>query len=97
MRWIMTGLAALGFAMVFVSHSPLVLGLGLLLGFAGLFGAVMALAADRIASHSRPESVMLTREDLAAMRARADTQSPAVSPPGVPVRPPSDAGGSKPS
>ncbi|MGA8277703.1 MAG: hypothetical protein WB784_05870 [Rhodanobacteraceae bacterium] len=68
MRWIMSGLAALGFAMVFVAKTPLVLGLGLMLGMAGLIGAVLALAADRIAANSRPESVMLSGEDLVAMR-----------------------------
>ncbi|MGA9421015.1 MAG: hypothetical protein WBW61_01565 [Rhodanobacteraceae bacterium] len=68
MRWIMSGLAALGFATAFVAKTPLVLGLGLLLGMAGLIGAVLAFAADRIAANSRPESVMLSGEDLVAMR-----------------------------
>ncbi|MGA9342529.1 MAG: hypothetical protein WBV61_09400 [Rhodanobacteraceae bacterium] len=74
MRWIMVGLSVLGFALAFVTRSPLVLGLCLLLGFAGMFGAVLAFAAERIAATSRPESVMLSRDDLVAMRERAGSR-----------------------
>ena len=73
MRWLMLGLTLFGFALSFVTKSPAVLGLGLVLGFVGLFGLVFSMAADRVSASARPESAMLGPEDLAAMRARRTT------------------------
>jgi hypothetical protein len=81
MRWIMLGLTILGFALAFIASTPGLLGLGIVLGFLGLFGLVLSMAADRIASRARPEAAMLTTEDLAALRARrAAAANPAPSP-----------------
>lgn len=87
MRWLMLGLTLFGFALSFVTKSPAVLGLGLLLGFVGLFGLVFSMAADRVSASARPESAMLGPEDLAAMRARR-TAAPATS---TRSSPPADA------
>lgn len=72
MRWIMLGLTILGFALAFIARSPGVLALGIVLGFVGLFAMVFSMAADRIASRARPDTAMLTTEDLAALRARRE-------------------------
>jgi hypothetical protein len=57
-----------GFAIAFMAKSPGLLGLGLLLGFAGLFGFVLALAAARVSASARPDTAMATAADLAALR-----------------------------
>ena len=87
MRWIMLGLTILGFALTFVARSPGVLGIGLLLGFVGLFGMVFSIASDRIASGARPDTAMLSAEDLAALRARreAAAKAAAAAPPRAPA------------
>lgn len=72
MRWIMLGLTILGFAMAFVTKSAGVLAIGLVLGFVGLFGMVFSIAADRVAAGARPDTAMLSTEDLAALRARRE-------------------------
>ena len=79
MRWMMLGLTILGFAMAFVARTPGVLAIGLLLGFVGLFGMVFSIASDRIASRARPDTAMLSIEDLAALRARPRTRNSAPS------------------
>jgi hypothetical protein len=75
MRWLMLGLTLFGFALSFVTKSPAVLGLGIVLGFVGLFGLIFSMAADRVSASARPESAMLGAEDLAAMRARRTAAS----------------------
>lgn len=79
MRWIMLGLTILGFAMTFVARTPGVLAIGLLLGFVGLFGMVFSIASDRIASRARPETAMLSSEDLAALRTRREAAAKAAA------------------
>jgi hypothetical protein len=81
MRWLMLGLTILGFALSFVAKGPGLLAIGLLLGFVGLFGLVFSIAADRVSASARPESAMLTPEDLAAMRARRNAGTKGVPPP----------------
>ena len=81
MRWIMLGLTILGFGLAFIARTPGILGIGLLLGFVGLFGMVFSMAADRIASRARSEASMLTSEDLAALRARREAARPATAAP----------------
>ncbi len=87
MRWIMLGLTILGFALAFIARSPGVLGLGLLLGFVGLFGMVFSIASDRISAGARPDTAMLSAEDLAALRARREAAAKAAAA-GAPPRAP---------
>jgi hypothetical protein len=81
MRWIMLGLTILGFGLAFIARTPGILGIGLLLGFVGLFGMVFSMAADRIASRARSEASMLSSEDLVALRARREAAKPAAAAP----------------
>lgn len=74
-RWIMIALLVIGLAMAFVTHSPGVLGLGLLLATVGAFGTVLSIAAARVESRARPETAMLQPEVIAAMRERARAQA----------------------
>jgi hypothetical protein len=76
MRWIMLGLTILGFALAFIAKTPGVLGIGIVLGFVGLFGLVFSMAAERVASRARSEASMLGGEDLALLRARRDAAKP---------------------
>ena len=74
MRWIMILLTLAGFALAFLARGPGLLGIGLLLAFVGLFGTVLSIAASRISSGTRPETAMLSAEDLRAIRDRAHAQ-----------------------
>ncbi len=87
-RWIMIALTLAGFGTAIVTHSPGMLGLGLLAGVVGLFGVVFSLAADRISANARPDSTMLQPDVIAAMRARAQAQANAQPPLPRPVSPP---------
>lgn len=78
-RWIMFGLIVLGLAVSLTTHSPGILGLGILSTTVGLFGVVFSLAAERVASGSRPDSAMLGPEALAAIRERARTRAAAAA------------------
>lgn len=69
-RWITLGLTLLGFALVFSTKSPGLLGLGLLLSLVGIVGFVFALAAARVSASARPEASMVIGEDVAALRRR---------------------------
>jgi len=88
MRWLMLGLTLFGFAISFVTKSPAVLAVGLVLGFVGLFGLVFSMAADRVSASARPESAMLRPEDLAAMRTkRTAASTPTASRTAAPTNP----------
>lgn len=89
MRWILLGLTILGFAISFVTKSAGVLALGLVLGFVGLVGMVFSIAGDRVAARARPDTAMLTTEDLAALRARREAAAAAAAA-AKPPRPPSN-------
>lgn len=67
-RWILLFATILGFVFVFTTHSPVVLGIGLLLGIGGFFGLVLSLASDRVSANSRPDTAMASTTELAAMR-----------------------------
>lgn len=68
MRLVLLLAMVAGFALVFATHSPGLLALGLLLGIAGLFGFVFSLAAARVSANARPDTAMASVEDLAALR-----------------------------
>jgi Tfp pilus assembly protein PilX len=70
-RWIMLAFVLIGLALVFTVKSPGLLGIGLLLALVGVVGFVLALASDRISANARPETTMASREDLTALRDRA--------------------------
>jgi hypothetical protein len=69
MRWVFLLVAMFGFAVVFSAKTPGALGLGLLLGLVGLFGALLGFAAARIASSAQSEVALLTDKDINALRA----------------------------
>ncbi|MCR6701574.1 MAG: hypothetical protein NVV68_10670 [Dokdonella sp.] len=79
-RWIMFGLIVLGLGVSLTTHSPGVLGLGILGTAIGLFGVVFSIAAERVASRARPDSAMLGPEALAAIRERARARRVAAQP-----------------
>lgn len=70
MRWILLIVAIFGFALAFSTHSPQLVGIGLIVGFIALFAAFWAFAAARIASTARPESMLLADRDASALRAK---------------------------
>ena len=70
LRWVLLALTILGFVLVFSTQSAWVLTLGLLLAAAGLFGFIVALAADRISANARPDTSMASTEDLIALNKR---------------------------
>jgi drug/metabolite transporter (DMT)-like permease len=70
LRWLMLALIVVGLVLTFTAKGPGLLGIGLLVGFVGLFGVVFSIAADRVSASARPDSAMATPEDLAALRAR---------------------------
>lgn len=82
-RWIMLGLTILGFAIVFTTRSPGLLGLGMLLGLAGFIGFVFALAADRVSASARPEATIASVDDIHAMRRRTPVRPAASAAPPV--------------
>jgi hypothetical protein len=92
MRWILLGLTILGFALTFIAKTPGLLAIGIVLGFVGLFGLVFSIAADRVASGARPDTAMLTSEDLAAMRARREAAAKAAAAAPQRAPPPSPSG-----
>lgn len=70
-RWIMIATTVLGLIVAFVTHSPGVLGLAILMVLVGLFGTVMSLAAERVSARARPDATMLPPEVLHAIGQRA--------------------------
>ncbi len=61
--------AILGFVLAFSTRSPGMMGIGLLIGIVGLFAALWAFVAARIAATARPESTLLADRDASALRA----------------------------
>ena len=71
MRWFLVVLAVLGMAVSFITPSPGVLAVALLVTGVSLFCAVFAFAAHRIESNARPDTALLTPEVLAHVREKA--------------------------
>lgn len=74
MRWLWIAVAMFGFILAGAAKSPGVMALGLLLGFVGMFCAVLAFAAARIEAIARPDAMMLSPEELMQIRKRAEAQ-----------------------
>lgn len=72
MRWILLIVAIAGFAVAFTTSSPSLMGVGLILGCAGLLGFGLALAAARIALTAQPEVALIVDPEISAMRAKAN-------------------------
>ncbi len=70
MRWVLLLLSLIGFFVAFTTHSPGVLGFGLLVGIGGAFGFVLALAASRISANAQPEATMIASPEVSALRKR---------------------------
>jgi len=70
MRWIMLLLAIAGFALVFTTKSPALLGFGLLVGLVCSLGFCLALAAARISANAQPESMLIVDPEVSSLRAR---------------------------
>ena len=80
MRWVWIALSMFGFALAWAARTPGWLGIGLLLGFGALFAALFAFAAARIEAVSRPDAMMLSSEELAQLRRRAEGQRAGTNP-----------------
>lgn len=79
----MLGLTLLGFALVFSTKSPGLLGIGLLLSLVGIIGFMFALAADRVSANARSESSMAIGEEVAALRRKKVPTAPGNAAPAV--------------
>ena len=84
MRWVWLLVAMFGFAVVFSAKTPGALGLGLIVGLVGLFGALLGFAAERIASSAKPEVALLTDKDITALRASIRKPASSLPSAGVP-------------
>ena len=89
-RWILLGMTILGTVVVFTTHNGVLLAIALLMTLVGFVGLVLSLAAGRIASTSRPELAMVSREDMMAMRKPLARPTPTsqTRPPATPIEPP---------
>jgi len=89
-RWILLGMTILGTVVVFTTHNGMLLAIALLMTLVGFVSLVLSLAAGRIASTSRPELAMASREDMMAMRKPLARPTPALQtrPPATPSEPP---------
>ena len=74
-RWIMIALLVVGVVIAFTTHSPGLLGIGLLMALVGAFGTVFAIASERISARSRPDTAMLQPDVVAAMREHAKARA----------------------
>ncbi|UXI68404.1 hypothetical protein [Tahibacter amnicola] len=83
MRFVWLVVSVLAFIFCYAASTPGLLAIGLLVGFGSMFCAVLAFAAARIESTSRPDSALLTPEVLAEATERAKRQRAAAQP--VPV------------
>lgn len=79
MRWVLLLVSLGAFALAFSTRSGGMMGLCLVLGFGGLFAALFAFAAEKIASTSRPDSALLTDKDINALRASMRKATPAAA------------------
>ena len=71
MRWFWVALAVIGIVVSFITLSPVLLAVALLVTGVSLFCAVFAFAAQRIEANARPDTALLTPEVLAHIREKA--------------------------
>lgn len=67
MRWLFPAMTVVGLLITFLTRSAGVLTIGLVLFFVGAFGTLIVLVSERIADRSRPDTSMLSAEELAAL------------------------------
>lgn len=70
-RWIMIALTLAGLIIAFLTRSPGLLGVSILMILVGSFGTVFSIAAERVSANARPDASMLPPEALAAIREKA--------------------------
>jgi hypothetical protein len=70
-RWILIGLTLAGLMVAFLTRSPGVLGVSILMILIGSFGTVFSIAAERVSANARPDASMLPPEALVAIREKA--------------------------
>ncbi|WP_440224933.1 hypothetical protein ACQQ2N_06745 [Dokdonella sp. MW10] len=87
MRLFLIALTVGGIVVAFLTHSPGVLGLSLLVAFIGAVGTVFSIAAERIADRARPDAALLEPDVIAAIRDRAQRQTHGTPPQGRPAAP----------
>lgn len=84
MPWILVGLSLAGMVVAFITKSPGVLALALLVTVVSMFCAIFAFAGRRIAANAQSDSAMLTPEVLAHIREKARREQAAKAGPPVP-------------
>lgn len=85
MRWMWTALTVFGFVAAWFAQTPGLLAILLLTGFVSMFCAVFSFAAARIASQARPDVMIISPEELAQMRRRAEAARKS-TPPSLPSK-----------
>jgi hypothetical protein len=79
MPWILVGLSLAGMVVAFITTSPGILALALLVTVVSMFCAIFAFAARRIAANAQPDSALLTPDVLAHIREKARREQAARS------------------
>ncbi|SFN38651.1 hypothetical protein [Dokdonella immobilis] len=74
-RWILIGLTLAGLVTAFLTRSPGVLGVSILMILIGSFGTVFSIAAERVSANARPDASMLPPEALLAIREKAKARA----------------------
>jgi hypothetical protein len=74
MRWIWLAISILGFVVAYKAAEPGLLGMGVLAGFIGATMCVFSFVALRVQDVSRPDTAILSPEELVAMRKRSEAQ-----------------------
>ncbi len=68
MHWILLLISLLGFAAAIFAPTKGLIGLGLLVGFVGLFAGFFAMISSRIAERARPDATLLGDVEINALR-----------------------------
>ena len=68
MHWILFGVCTIAFAGAWFAPNQALIVVGILVGFAALFGGFIAMISARIAERARPDAALLTDADVNALR-----------------------------